>query len=83
MGTGLYPGWMPGHNGSLNVVSIFSRVLIMQAISLLCRHSVEDILKLFHHILTSHFSFSSQLYKWANGVAIGLPLSPVITNFSL
>jgi hypothetical protein len=80
MGTGLSPGGTPGHNGSFNVVSIFARMLIMEAISLLCRHS-EDILRLFHHVLTSYFSFISQLYEQTNGVVIGSPLSPVIAKF--
>lgn len=80
MGIGLSSDRTPGHYGSLNVVSIFTRVLTMVAICLICWHS-EDILRLFHHILTLYLSFSSQLYKQCNGMAIGSPLSPVIANF--
>jgi hypothetical protein len=38
-------------------------------------------MRLLHHVLTtSYVSFNSQFYKQINGVAMGSPLSPVITN---
>jgi hypothetical protein len=47
---------------SFDVASLANRVLIMGALNLLSQHFEEDILRLFHQVLTSSFlSFSSQL----------------------
>jgi hypothetical protein len=54
----------------------------MKAMSLLCQHFEKGILRLFHHVLTvSYFSFAVQFYKQTDSVAMGSPLSLVITNF--
>jgi hypothetical protein len=67
---------------SFDVVSLSTRVAIKDIIDLLGRHFEEDILRLFRHVLTtSYFSFNGQFYEQINGVAMGLPLSPVIVNF--
>jgi hypothetical protein len=53
-----------------------------ETMSLLGWHFEEDILRLFHHVLTSsYFSFAGQFYKQVDGMAMGSPLSPVIANF--
>jgi hypothetical protein len=57
-------------------------VPIGEALCLLSQQFDEDILRLFHHALTSSFfSFNSQFYKQTDSVAMGSPLSPVIANF--
>jgi hypothetical protein len=67
---------------SFDVVLLFTRVPIRKTMSLLSRHFEEDILRLFNHVLkTSRFSFSSQFYEKIDSMALGSPLSPVITNF--
>jgi hypothetical protein len=67
---------------SFGVVSLFTRVPIRKTMSLLGRHFKEGILTLFRHVLTSsYFSFAGKFYKQIDGVAMGSPLSPVITNF--
>jgi hypothetical protein len=65
---------------SFNVVSLFTKGPIMEAISLLDPH-FEDILRVFCHVLTSYFTFSSRIYECNNGVAMGSPPTPVITSF--
>jgi hypothetical protein len=46
-----------------DVVSLFTRVPIMETMSLLVRHFEENILRLFLHILTaSSFSFAGHFY---------------------
>ncbi|XP_023726043.1 uncharacterized protein LOC111874629, partial [Cryptotermes secundus] len=65
---------------SFDVVSLFIRVPIEDTMDLLGRH-FEDILRLFHHVLTtSCFNFNGQFYEQTDGVAMGSPLSPVIAN---
>jgi hypothetical protein len=64
-----------------NVVLIFTRVMIKEAMSLLNRH-FEDILRLFCHVLTSsYFNFGSQLYQQTDSMAMDLLLSPITANF--
>ncbi|XP_023702295.1 uncharacterized protein LOC111861724, partial [Cryptotermes secundus] len=66
---------------SFDVVSLFTRVPIKDTIYLLGPHFEEDISRLFCHVLTiSYFSFNCQLYDQTDGVAMGFPLSPVISN---
>jgi hypothetical protein len=63
-------------------VSLFTKVPIRETMDLLGRHFEGDILGLFRHVLTtSYFAFSGQFYGQTDGVAMGLPLSPVIANF--
>jgi hypothetical protein len=67
---------------SLDVVSLFTRVPIRETMSLLSRHFEEDILRLFRCVLmASNFIFAGQVYEQFEGVAMGLPLSPVTANF--
>jgi hypothetical protein len=37
--------------------------------------------RLFFHLLISYFGFSDQFYEQNDGMAVGLSLTPVITNF--
>jgi hypothetical protein len=67
---------------SLGVVSLFTRVPIRKTISLLSPHFDDEILRLLRHVLNaSNFSFAGQFYEQIDGVAMGSPLSPVITDF--
>jgi hypothetical protein len=67
---------------SFNVISLITVVPSGEVLHLLSQHSDEDILRLFHHVLTSSFpSFNGQICKHTNSVATGLPLSPVTANF--
>jgi hypothetical protein len=67
---------------SFDLVSLFTRVTIREAMSLLSQHIDEDILTLFCHVLTySYFSFAGQFYEQIDGVAMGSSLSSVIVNF--
>ncbi|PNF15534.1 hypothetical protein B7P43_G16534 [Cryptotermes secundus] len=66
---------------SFDVVSLFTRVPIKDTMGLLGRHFEENILRLFRHVLTtSYFTFNGQFYEQTDGVAMGSPLSPVISN---
>jgi hypothetical protein len=67
---------------SFDVMLPFPMVPIKETMDLLRRHFEEDILGLFHHVLTtSYFTFNGQYYGQTDGVAMGSPLSPVIANF--
>jgi hypothetical protein len=56
---------------SFDVVSLFTRVSIKNTMDLLGRHFEENILRLFHHVLTtSCFSFIGQFYEQIDGVAM-------------
>jgi hypothetical protein len=60
---------------SFDVVSLFTMVLIVEALCLLSRRYDEDIIKLFRHVLpSSFFRCSGQLYKQTDGLAMGSPL---------
>jgi retron-type reverse transcriptase len=64
------------------VVSLFSSVPIRKTMSLLSLHFEDGIPKFFRHVLTaSYISFPGQFYEEIDGVSMGSPLSPVITNF--
>lgn len=48
-------------------------MLIKEALNLLDRHFEENILELFHHVVTSsYFSLAGQFCKQTNGMAMGL-----------
>ncbi|XP_033609102.1 uncharacterized protein LOC117282660 [Cryptotermes secundus] len=49
---------------------------------LLGRHFAEDILRLFRHVLTTSY-FNGQFYEQTDGVAMGSPLSPVISDLCM
>jgi hypothetical protein len=61
---------------SFDVVSLFTKVPIGEALHLLSWYFDEDILRLSCHALTSPISsFNSQFYEQTKGVAMGSPLS--------
>jgi hypothetical protein len=67
---------------SFDIVSLFTRVLIKETMDLLGRHFEKDVLGLSRYFLsTSYFTFNGQFYGQTDGVAMGLPRSPVIANF--
>jgi hypothetical protein len=66
---------------SFDALSFFIRVPVREAMSFLGRHFEEDILRLFHHVLTSsYFSFAGQFTNKLT-VQMWVHLSPVIANF--
>jgi hypothetical protein len=67
---------------SFDILSLFTKVPIMETMDLLGRHFKEDVLGLFCHVLTtSYFIFNGQFYGQTDGVAVGSPLSPATANF--
>ncbi|XP_046406220.1 uncharacterized protein LOC124171127 [Ischnura elegans] len=67
---------------SLDVVSLFTRVPLHEALSHLEKKFDANTVKLFHHALTStYFTFDNCYYEQKDGVAMGSPLSPAIANF--
>jgi hypothetical protein len=65
---------------SFDVVSLFTKVPITDTIELISHHFEDDVLALFKHVLASmYFCFEGQFYEQTEGVAMGLPLSPVVT----
>jgi hypothetical protein len=67
---------------SFDVVSLSTKMSITDTIQLLGQHFEEDLLMLFRHILTStYFCFEGQFFEQIDGVAMGLPLSPVVASF--
>jgi hypothetical protein len=67
---------------SFDIVSLFTKVLIRETMDLLGRHFEEDVLGLFHHILTtSYFTFNGHFDGQTDGVTMDSSLSPVIANF--
>ena len=67
---------------SFDVVSLFTKVPVVDSLSLLSQHFEDSILALFRHVLTStYFCYDEQFYEQIDGVAMGSPLSPVIANF--
>jgi len=66
---------------SFDSVSLFTEVPIVDSLELLSHHFEDDVLALFTHVLTStYFCFDRQFYEQTDWVAMGLPLSPVITK---
>jgi len=67
---------------SFKVVSLFTKVQIVDSLELLSHQFEDDMLALFKLVLTStYFCFDGQFYEQIDGVAMGSPLSLVITNF--
>jgi hypothetical protein len=67
---------------SFDVVSLFTKVPVEEAITLLSRHFKDEDLALYKHVLTStYFCVDGQFFLLSYGVAMGSPLSPVIANF--
>ena len=67
---------------SFDMVSLFTKVPIVDSLEILSQHFEDDVLALFKHLLTStYFCFDGQFYKQTDGVTMGSPPSPVIANF--
>ena len=67
---------------SFDVVSLFTKVPVEEAITLLSRHFKDEDLALYKHVLTStYFCVDGQFFEQTDGVAMDTPLSPVIANF--
>ncbi|XP_046398161.1 uncharacterized protein LOC124164967 [Ischnura elegans] len=67
---------------SLDVVSLFTRVPLVDTIELLQNIFDENTVKLFHHVLTStYFKYDQEFFEQTDGVPMGSPLSPAIANF--
>jgi hypothetical protein len=66
---------------SFDMVLFFTKVPIKDTMDLLEQHFKKDILRLICHVLTtSYFSYNGQFYEQIDGVTMGSPLSPIITN---
>jgi len=67
---------------SLDVVSLFTRVPIREAMEGVRELFSPDISDLFQHVLTTtYFKWNNTIFEQKEGVAMGSPLSPVIANF--
>jgi hypothetical protein len=67
---------------SFDVVSLFTKFPLDDIIQLLSAKFYKQIVDLFRHVLTTnYFLYGSFFYYQKNGVAMGSPLSPVITKF--
>jgi len=67
---------------SFSVVSLFTKVPIVDSLQLLSHQFEDDVLALFKHVLTStYFCFDGQFCEEIDGVAMGSPLSLIIANF--
>ena len=67
---------------SLDVVSLFTRVPLIDTLALLGRILDPRTVELFRYVLTSsYFLYNGDFYEQTDGVAMGSPLSPVIANF--
>lgn len=67
---------------SFDVVSLFSRVPLDETTELISDIFPPDITTLFRHcIKTTYFQWDGDYYEQTDGVAMGNPLSPVISNF--
>jgi hypothetical protein len=65
-----------------NMVSLFTKVPIVDSLELFSLHFEDDVLALFKLVVTSpYFCSDGQFYEQMEGVAMGSPLSPVIANF--
>ena len=66
----------------MTLLSLFTKVPVEEAITLLSRHFKDEDLAFYKHALTStYFCVDGQFFEQRDGVAMGSPLSPVIANF--
>ncbi|KAK9874835.1 hypothetical protein WA026_005651 [Henosepilachna vigintioctopunctata] len=66
---------------SFDVVSLFTKVPVTDALLKIDRIFPRDISTLFRHVLTTtYFQYNNVFYEQKDGVAMGSPLSPVIAN---
>lgn len=67
---------------SFDVVSLFTKVPLNEAMEYISAIFPMDISNLFRHCLTTtYFAWDSKFYEQTEGVAMGSPLSPVVANF--
>jgi hypothetical protein len=67
---------------SFDIVFLFTRVPVVVSPNLLRQQFIENILALFRYVLTStYFSFGGQFYEQTDGMPMGSPIPPIITNF--
>ncbi|XP_054709735.1 uncharacterized protein LOC129219380 [Uloborus diversus] len=67
---------------SFDVVSLFTKDPVEDALQLITPIFPPDIAALFKHVLTTtYFQWNTKFYEQRDGVAMGNPLSPVIANF--
>ncbi|PSN48481.1 hypothetical protein C0J52_11724 [Blattella germanica] len=67
---------------SFHVESLFTRVPLKETLDLLRPHFDDNVISLFHHVLTStYFLYNGAYYEQTDGVAMGSPLSPAVANF--
>ncbi|KAK5644761.1 hypothetical protein RI129_006061 [Pyrocoelia pectoralis] len=67
---------------SFDVISLFTKVPLMETLKYIKEIFPKDVSILFHHCLTTtYFQWNKQFFEQVDGVAMGNPLSPVIANF--
>ena len=67
---------------SFDVVSLFTKVPLNDAMEYISTIFPKDISNLFRHcLMTTYFTWNSKIYEQTEGVAMGSPLSPVVANF--
>ena len=67
---------------SFDVVSLFTKVPIIESMDYISKLFPKDITDLFHSCLTTiYFLWNGEFYQQNEGVAMGSLLSPVIANF--
>ena len=66
---------------SLDVVSLFTKIPINEVVEVIKEISSKEISSLVEICLRStFFTFRGSIYEQMEGVAMGSPLSPVVTN---
>ncbi|XP_054721210.1 uncharacterized protein LOC129230991 [Uloborus diversus] len=67
---------------SFDVVSLFTKVPVEDALQLITPLFPPDIAAHFKHVLTTtYLKWNTKFYEQRDGVAMGNPLSPVVANF--
>ncbi|XP_054723405.1 uncharacterized protein LOC129233402 [Uloborus diversus] len=67
---------------SFDIVSLFTKVPVEDALQLITPLFPPDIAAFFKNVLTTtYFQWNTKFYEQRDGVAMGNPLSPVIANF--
>jgi hypothetical protein len=66
---------------SFDVVSLFTKVPLEDALQLLSQHLYKQTVSLIRHVLTTtHFQYDGSCYDQKDRVAMGSPLAPVVAN---
>lgn len=67
---------------SFDVVSLFTKVPVKEAMTRIRPLFSKDIAELFEFVLTtSYFQWNNTFYEQVDGLAMGNPISPVVANF--